>query len=88
VGFSKKSLCSEKFLTAPHENLKFKSKMGSTHCLRKNHYVKKIRGFGGQWNQALMTNWLLWQLKKSKSWDPFWTYYLNCPVKEANSHKK
>ena len=29
-----------------------------SHCLRKNYYMKKVRGLSWQWNQALMTTLL------------------------------
>ena len=34
------------------------------HCLRTIYYMKKMRGFSWQWNQALMTNRHQGQLKK------------------------
>ena len=37
---------------------------------------KKRGGLGS--NEAKMKVWHPWQLKKLKSWVPFWSYQLNC----------
>ena len=44
----------------------------------------KIGGHRSQWNSAQMNNQHPWQLKKSKSWGPFWSYQLNSTANLAN----
>ena len=34
-----------------------------------------------------MNNWHPWQLKKSKSWGPFWSYQLNSTANPAHLHQ-
>jgi hypothetical protein len=35
-----------------------------------------------------MNNWHPWQLKKSKSWGPFWSYQFNSTANPAHLPKK
>jgi hypothetical protein len=35
-----------------------------------------------------MNNWHPWQLKKSKSWGPFWSYHLGSTANPAHLPKK
>ena len=47
--------------------------------------AKKCAGVGlNAWNSAQMNNRHPWQLKKSKSWGPFWSYQLNSTANLAH----
>ena len=46
--------------------------------------VSKMPGHGSQWFSHKMTNQYPWQLKKSKSWELFWSYQLNSNADLAN----
>ena len=43
-----------------------------------------MHAHGSQWFSHKMTNRHLLQLKKSKSWEPFWSYQLNSTANLAN----
>ena len=49
----------------------------NTHYFRMNYYVQKIGGLRSHSNLAQMKNRHPCQLKKLKSWGPFWSYQLN-----------
>ena len=54
------------------------------HWLYRSYYARKMRA--QYWNHFWyqMSNRHLWQLKKSKSWGPFWSYQLNSTANSAH----
>ena len=52
--------------------------------LRLNYYTPKMQGHKQQWISHKMNNWHPWQLKKSKSWGPFWSYQLSSTANPAH----
>ena len=52
--------------------------------LRLNYYTSKMRGHRQQWISHQMNNRRPWQLKKLKSWGPFWSYQLNSTANPAH----
>ena len=54
-----------------------------THHLSINHYVPKMGSLAHNGNKAKMNYWYPWQLKKSKSWGPFWNHKLNSAANSA-----
>ena len=49
-----------------------------------NYYARKIRAPRSHCLSPHMSNRHLWQLKKSKSWGPFWSYQLNSTANPAH----
>ena len=56
-----------------------------SHWLYRSYYARKMRA-QQYWNHFWyqMSNQHLWQLKKSKSWGPFWSYQLNSTANPAH----
>ena len=80
--FNKKQGCR---MPMPFLNEKFQN---TSPRLEINYDVQKIGGLRSQWNSAQMNNWHPWQLKKSKSWGPFWSYHLGSTANPAHLPKK
>jgi hypothetical protein len=59
-----------------------------THYIRMNYYVQKMGGLRAKWNSAPMNKRHPWQLKKIKSWGPFWSYQLNSTANLAHLPQK
>ena len=55
-----------------------------TYSLKIDYYVQEIGGHRSQWNSSQINNRHPWHLKKSKSWEPFWSYQLNSTANLAN----
>ena len=51
-------------------------------------HVQKMWGLRSQWNSAQMNNWHQQQLKKSKSWEPFWSYLQKSTANPAHLPQK
>ena len=49
-----------------------------------NYYAWKMGAPRSQCFSPQMSNWHPWQLKKSKSWVPFWSYQLNSTANSAH----
>ena len=49
-----------------------------------SYYAWKMRAPRSQCFSPQMNNWHPWQLKKSKSWGPFWSYLLNSTANTAH----
>ena len=59
-----------------------------SHCLRINYYVQNTERHRSQWNSAQMNNRHPWQLKKSKSCRPFWSYLVNSTANPTHFMQK
>ena len=53
-----------------------------------NYYAWKMRAPRSHCFSSHMSNRHLWQLKKSKSWGPFWSYQLNSTANPAHLPQK
>ena len=84
------SICSTNFLSPklfnyfPLLHLNIFCQTFYPHCLRINKYVQKMKGLRSQWNSAQINNRHPYQLKKLKSWEPFWSYLLNSTANPAH----
>ena len=59
----------------------------STSTLPRNDLLCQLLGGLGS-NEYKMKVWHPWQLKKAKSWGPFWSYQLNSTANSAYAPQK